>query len=233
MPGPGAAASTGGAGGAAPEQSAPERPAPRLGRKRDHTRDAEILEAALDVLAETGYEAMTIDMVATRAKAGKATIYRRWDTKGHLVLDAVASLKDTALSPGRLPDTGSLRGDMIAMINPRWLGESEQRIKILSGLMSLLYRAPELAAAVDAAIVEPSAAAYRQLMARAVERGEIPASTDIDTLALIIPSMSAYRVMFMRGCADRTFHETLVDEVILPALGIRTSQSVTDRRPAV
>ncbi|WNF01153.1 TetR/AcrR family transcriptional regulator [Streptomyces luomodiensis] len=221
----GTAAAISGAGGAVPE-----RPAPRLGRKRDHTRDAEILKATLDVLAETGYEAMSIDMVATRAKAGKATIYRRWDTKGHLVLDAISSLKDTALSPDRLPDTGSLRGDMIAMINPRWLGESEQRIKIQSGLMSLLYRAPELAAAVDAAIVEPSAAAYRQLMARAVERGEIPASTDIDTLALIIPSMSAYRVMFMRGCADRTFHEALVDEVILPALGIRPSQTVADQR---
>jgi AcrR family transcriptional regulator len=222
---PEAAAARSGTDGAAPEQ-----PAPRLGRKRDHTRDAEILKAALDVLAETGYEAMSIDMVATRAKAGKATIYRRWDTKGHLVLDAVSSLKDTALSPDRLPDTGSLRGDMIAMINPRWLGESEHRIKILSGLMSLLYRAPELAAAVDTAIVEPSAAAYRQLMARAVERGEIPASTDIDTLALVIPSMSVYRVMFTRGCADRTFHETLVDEVMLPALGIRTSQSITHQQ---
>ena len=119
---------------------------------------------------------------------------------------------------------------MIAMINPHWLGESEQRIKILSSLMSLLYRAPELAAAVDAALVEPSAAAYRQLMARAAERGEIPASADVDTLALIIPSMSAYRVMFMRGCADRRFHETLPDEVVLPALGVRTSQNATDQR---
>lgn len=222
---PGAAASTSGADGTAPAQ-----PAPRLGRKRDRSRDAEILKATLDVLAETGYEAMSIDMVATRAKAGKATIYRRWDTKGYLVLDAVSSLKDAALSPDRLPDTGSLRRDMIAMINPHWLGESEQRIKILSNLMSLPYRAPELAAAVDAAIVEPSAAAYRQLLARAVERGEIPAETDIDTLALVIPSMSAYRVMFMRGCADRTFHETLVDEVVLPALGVRTAQNAADRR---
>ena len=48
-------------------------PKPRLGRKRDHTRDPEILDAALDVLAETGYDGMTIDMVAARAKAGKAT----------------------------------------------------------------------------------------------------------------------------------------------------------------
>ena len=66
---------------------------PRLGRKRDHTRDPEILDVALDVLAETGYDGMTIDMVATRAKAGKATLYRRWPSKADLVLDAVACMK--------------------------------------------------------------------------------------------------------------------------------------------
>ena len=49
---------------------------PKLGRKRDHTRDPEILDAALEILAETGYDAMTIDMIAARAKAGKATLYR-------------------------------------------------------------------------------------------------------------------------------------------------------------
>ncbi|GAA4055021.1 hypothetical protein GCM10023063_49420 [Arthrobacter methylotrophus] len=65
--------------GAGPDATEPQTPGaaakPRLGRKRDHTRDNDILEAALDVLAETGYDGMTIDMVATRAKAGKATLY--------------------------------------------------------------------------------------------------------------------------------------------------------------
>ena len=70
---------------------------PRLGRKRDHTRDPEILDAALDVLAETGYDGMTIDMVAARAKAGKATLYRRWSSKTELVLDAVACMKSSDL----------------------------------------------------------------------------------------------------------------------------------------
>ena len=67
--------------------------APKLGRKRDLSRDPEILEATLEVLAETGYDGMTIDMVAARAKAGKATVYRRWASKGELVIDAVACMK--------------------------------------------------------------------------------------------------------------------------------------------
>ena len=72
---------------------------PRLGRKRDHTRDPEILDAALDVLAETGYDGMTIDMVAARAKAGKATLYRRWPSKAELVIDAVACMKQGDFTP--------------------------------------------------------------------------------------------------------------------------------------
>ena len=92
--------------------------APKLGRKRDHTRDPEILDAALEVLAETGYDGMTIDMVAARAKAGKATLYRRWSSKGELVIDAVACMKKGDLDYSQLPDTGTLRGDLIAMIKP-------------------------------------------------------------------------------------------------------------------
>src|SRR3954470_17199318 len=88
----------------------------KLGRKRDHTRDPEILEAALDVLAETGYDGMTIDMVAARAKAGKATVYRRWSSKAELVIDAVACMKRGDLDEANLPDTGTLRGDLVALI---------------------------------------------------------------------------------------------------------------------
>src|SRR6187402_3084695 len=89
---------------------------PRLGRKRDHTRDPAILDAALDVLAEAGYDGMTVDMVAARAKAGKATLYRRWPSKSELVLDALACMKRVETDPEKLPNTGTLRGDLIAMI---------------------------------------------------------------------------------------------------------------------
>ena len=57
---------------------------PQLGRKRDPSRDAKILEATLDVLAEVGAAGLTMDAVAARAGAGKATIYRRWTSKAEL-----------------------------------------------------------------------------------------------------------------------------------------------------
>ena len=197
----------------------------RLGRKRDHTRDAEILAAAVDVLADTGYDGMTIDMVAARAKAGKATVYRRWASKAELVIDAVACMKAVDLDPAHLPDTGTLRGDLLAMIRPHTIEDAQRKLKIMGGLMSLIERDPGLSEAVTAAIVEPRASANRTFIRRAIERGEIPADCDVETLALITPSMAAYRSLILRKPVDRDFLVSLIDGVLLPAMGLSPARS--------
>ncbi|QWT24201.1 TetR/AcrR family transcriptional regulator [Subtercola sp. PAMC28395] len=194
---------------------------PKLGRKRDHSRDPEILDAALDVLAETGYDGMTIDMVAARAKAGKATLYRRWPSKAHLVLDAVACMKKGDYDPDGLPDTGTLRGDLVAMIKPHSIEDGERKMHIMAGVMSMLSRDPDLADVVSAAIVEPRAEVNRLFMRRAIARGEIPAESDIETLSMITPSMASYRTLILKKQIDREFLLSIIDGVILPALGIR------------
>ena len=195
-------------------------PKAKLGRKRDHTRDPEILDAALEVLAETGYDGMTIDMVATRAKAGKATLYRRWPSKNELVLDAVACMKQGDLEPTRLPDTGTLRGDLVAMIKPRSIDEAEKKMQIMAGLMSMLSATPELAEAANAALVKPRAEANRFLIQRAIDRGEISPTCDVDTLCLVTPSMAAFRTLIERKPVDRDFLISLIDGVLLPAVGL-------------
>src|ERR1700685_4779382 len=72
------------------------------------SRDAALRDAALELLAEIGYDRLTIAAVAARAKASKMTIYRRWSGKAELVVDALSCLRQ----PGEVPDTGSLRGDL-------------------------------------------------------------------------------------------------------------------------
>lgn len=196
----------------------------KLGRKRDHTRDPEILAAALEVLAETGFDGMTIDMVAARAKAGKATLYRRWPSKNELVLDAVACMKQGDLDVDHLPDTGTLRGDLVAMIKPHSIEAAEKKMQIMAGLMSMLSAAPELAEAANNAIAKPRAAANRFLMQRAIDRGEISPQCDIDTLCLVTPSMAAYRTLIERQPVDQAFLVSLIDGVILPALGLVTGK---------
>jgi AcrR family transcriptional regulator len=192
----------------------------KMGRKRDHTRDPEILDAALEVLAETGYDGMTIDMVAARAKAGKATLYRRWPSKAELIIDAVACMKRSENDLSQLPDTGSLRGDLIALIKPLSIKDGEKKLQIMAGLMSMLSRDPGLADAANAAIVEPRATANRALMQRAIARGEIPADCDVDVLSQISPSMAAYRVLILRKPVDRAFLISLIDGVLMPAVGL-------------
>jgi len=195
--------------------------ATRPGRPRDPRRDPEILQAALDVLAETGYDGMTIDLVAARARAGKATLYRRWSSKAELVIDAVACMKRGDIDYDHLPDTGTLRGDLVAMIKPHAIEDGERKLQIMAGLMSMLSRDPELAEAVNAAIVEPRAAVNRVLIRRAVERGEVSPDCDIETLSLVTPSMAAYRVLVLHKSVDREFLLSMIDGVLLPALGIR------------
>lgn len=198
--------------------------APRLGRKRDHTRDADILDAALEVLAETGYDRMTMDMVAARAKAGKATVYRRWASKGELVVDAIACMKKNDIDFEHLPDTGTLRGDLVAMIKPHAIEDGERKLQIMAGLTSMLARDPDLVDAVTAAIVEPRASLNRLFMRRAIERGEISAETDVETLAMLMPSMTAYRVLILQQPVDRAYLLSLIDGVLLPAVGIRPAR---------
>jgi AcrR family transcriptional regulator len=192
----------------------------RPGRRRDPARDPAILTAALDVLAETGYDGMTIDMVAARARAGKATLYRRWASKAELVIDAVSCMKKSAVDLDHLPDTGSLRGDLIAMIRAPAIEDGERKLQVMAGLISMLSRDPGLAEAVNAALIEPRAAASRVLMRRAAGRGEIRPDCDIETLSLIMPSMAAYRVLVLRKPVDRDFLVTLIDGVLLPAVGL-------------
>jgi AcrR family transcriptional regulator len=193
---------------------------PKLGRRRDPAKDQQILDAAVEVLAETGFDGMTIDMVATRAGAGKATVYRRWASKNELVLDAVACMKKSDLDSLQIPDTGTLRGDLVAMIRPPTIDDAERKLKVMAGLASMLSTAPELADAANEAIVEPRARINRMLLTRAVERGEISADVDIPLIALISPSMVAYRTLLLRKPIDRAFLIRVIDDVVLPAAGL-------------
>jgi AcrR family transcriptional regulator len=190
----------------------------RLGRKRDHSRDGVILQAALDVLAEVGYAGMTIDMVAARAKAGKATVYRRWASKEELVLEAVARTRRGELPLDELPDTGTLRGDLLALLTPLPRAEAEKRMRVMAGLASMAVTHPGFDEAVNDTMVASWAMAYRALMQRAVERSEIPDTADIETVSQVIPSVAAYRTLIRRKPFERDFLTTWIDGVVLPAL---------------
>lgn len=191
---------------------------PTVGRKRDHTRDPKILQATLDILVETGYADLTIDMVATRAGVSRGMIYRRWQGKDDLILAAIACTGDGDAEAGWLPDTGALRTDLLAIADPGWLGGGERRLRILSSLTAIIARTPDALTTVNRSIVDPSVAAYRHLIQRAVDRGEFADPGDIAVLAQVIPSMAVHRALFTQQPVDRAFFLSIIDGVVLAAL---------------
>lgn len=190
-------------------------PGPR-GRQRDKALDPEILRAALDVLTETGYERMTMDAVAARAKTGKATIYRRWASKAHLVVDAIATAGRIGNTTANLPDTGSLRGDLRALAATSSRKENRTILEMMAGLISALPHHSDLAAIVRDQLIAPRTAQMRDVLERAAARGEITPGRNLDTLSLVAPAMTVYWLMIANKPIDKAFFAVLVDEILLP-----------------
>lgn len=189
----------------------------RPGRKRDGSRDVVILEATLDVLADAGYDGTTIDLVAARAGAARATVYRRWATKLDLVADAVRRLAPDEIDLGALPDTGTLRDDLIAAIQPEDAGQAQRRTRVVAGLQTAAGREPRLAAVLTGSGTGPWIEANRILIQRAVDRGEY-GPVDVDALAQVMPLMCTCRVAVQQLPVTREYSVALIDGVLLPAL---------------
>jgi AcrR family transcriptional regulator len=122
------------------------------------------------------YERVTLDDVAARTGKAKTTLYRRWATKDDLILAAIRSIGRPP-EMDRLPDQGSLRSDLLAVIDSPWLGGPERRLSIFAGLASAARRSESLAEAIRVEVTEPYVGIYRRLLDRAIDRGEVPPGT--------------------------------------------------------
>jgi AcrR family transcriptional regulator len=190
----------------------------KSGRKRDDSLDHALLEAAHEVLLEQGAAGFTMDAVAAHAGTGKATIYRRWASKELLMVDAIAHIKRHQAHLDDLPDTGTLRGDLLGLFKPKSMEQSVRQMQLTTAIAALLAQDPTLSESIEAAIVDPWVEANFRLMKRAQQRGEIAPKADIKALSRIIPSMAAYRGLVQRKAFDFAFLKKLVDTVVLPAL---------------
>lgn len=176
-------------------------------------REQEILDATLDVLAEFGYDRLTMDAVAARAKASKATLYRRWSDKASLVIDALISQKE----PSEVPDTGSLRGDLIASYCGMGGMTDEHQIAVLGSVMTAVSRDPEFAEAWRRDFIGPKVAINDAIFAKAVERGEIAADVDLHLLGPCLPAIVLHRLFFLGEHPTEESITQVIDQVIIPA----------------
>jgi AcrR family transcriptional regulator len=183
------------------------------GRPLDRSRDPAILAAALEVLSEVGYDRLTMDMVAARARAGKAALYRRWSSKAELVVDALALHHSALLEP----DTGSLLGDLEALLEQGQPAQDDYLgTSIVAGLATACGRDPELARALNDQFLETGHRVLRLVLGRAVARGEVPSGRDLEFIIEIIPALFFSRVLTSGRPPDKAFAHRIVHEVIHP-----------------
>jgi AcrR family transcriptional regulator len=183
-------------------------------RRLDGERQQAILRAAYELLGEVGYQGLRVDAVAARAKASKATLYRHWPSKATLVADAVRVCQS---AEEEIPDTGSLRGDLVT-----WFGALAESIggeqgPLLAGLFMAMYRDPELAAELRGMRTSKAPAA-ETICARAEQRGELQPGYNADLIVEIVPGQLFMHHFAMGRPLDATFLDHVVDDIILPLL---------------
>jgi AcrR family transcriptional regulator len=179
-------------------------------------REVEIFAAALEVLADVGYDRLTMDAVAQRAKASKATLYRRWNGKVSLVIDALRHHHQQE-NPSLPVDTGSLRDDLIESFCGQGGLTDKPELNAFGAILTAVVRDPEFAAAFRRDVVGPKLAGTRALFERAKERGETGPAADIELLAPALAGIVLHRFILAGEPPTREFITSVVDHIILPA----------------
>ena len=181
------------------------------GRPRSPEADRAILDATLEVLALVGFGRLTVEGVAAHAGVGKATIYRRWPSKMALVLAAV---EDLATAPSPQIGTGSIRGDLVALLHHVIQALTTTIAgRILPGLVAEISHSPELTG-----VLHNFWFSRRELMVQVLlqgaECGELPAGSDCELLADLLYGPVHYRYLISAAPLDHGFVQQLVETVL-------------------
>jgi len=192
-------------------QEKPEgRPQRLRGRPRSDEAEQTILKVTRDLLAARGFVALNYDELAARAHCSKATVYRRWSSKGHLAVAALAELPDPPLTQ----DRGDLRLELLELLDGMIaIFDDSPAITIMQSLIGERARNPELAELLDAAF-RTRRLGLAKILQRGIDRGELSAQTDIELVMDLIVGPILCRYLFTGASVERDFLEDLVEKVL-------------------
>lgn len=198
--------------------------AARAGRPRDEAVHRAILEAARELIGELGYGAFSIEAVAARANVAKQSIYRRWVSKGALLVELYMSGLEQAVAPA----PNDFARDVTALLT-----QTVERLQdpayanILRGLMIEAQTDPALRKLVLEKIVEPRRKALRAVISRGTKTGDLPSDIDVETLLDFVFGAIWFNLLLSNDGVPDSF----VDDVIGM---LRRFRSSTNRdRPAL
>jgi AcrR family transcriptional regulator len=188
----------------------------KVGRPRSTAAHQAILHATLELFADEGFDAMSIEAIAERAGVGKTTIYRRWDSKEDLMLDAARSLQ--AEFP--IVDTGNLRDDLIHLLKMVWDMSSSNPLleKLYVRIIGESRANPDLFRFFYERRLRPRLQLFRQMIERAQACGEI--RKDLDPLVVLdlLTGPLVFHLLFARLLASAPypddFPEQMVDAIL-------------------
>ena len=190
-----------------------EPPSGRRGRPRDESADDAILSATIELLGNGGIAGLSMDLVAKQAGVGKATIYRRWSSKEELVLEALTTIPSV-----EVPDTGSVRGDLLAYA----AALAELAAKPTSDVLPHLIEAACYDERLRASLNEYSRMrqrALRTILKRGSQRGELSDHDDREMIVDILQGAFFYRRLVSGAPFTGAYAARLVDFALRSALG--------------
>ena len=183
--------------------------------RRGTQRREAICTAVFELLGEVGYDRMTMDAVAARAHASKATIYRCWPDKPELVAEALnKKFSDTPVPS----DTGSLRGDLLALMTQACTVTNSADGDVITGVMTAATLNPQLAATLHQCMYESKQVMHETIMRRAVERGEVDSIDSTALLHEVAHAMILMRKLWTIDPLDEEFSIHVVDDVLVPLI---------------
>jgi AcrR family transcriptional regulator len=186
-------------------------PSRAIGRPREARADRAILVATLELMAERGVRDLRMDDVADRAGVGKATIYRRYRSKDELVADAVATL----VSEIAIPDTGSTRSDLLALMRQAvGLYNGPLARGLMPALLEETRRNPELASTVRDQFLAGRRSALSAVLERGVRRGDLRRGLDLELALDVLGGAIFYRLLVTGGPIDEHLAQGVVELIL-------------------
>jgi AcrR family transcriptional regulator len=182
-------------------------------RRRGAVLEAALLDAAWDELQAAGYVGMTMEAVADRAGTSRAVVYRRWPTKAELVI--AAQRRHQPLLSGQVPDTGSLRGDVLAALRRMSARVTETGTETVFGLLGDYLADPELFSRVQGQLLTIGPEVMATILERAAARGEVHLGIG-PQIATLPTDLFRNQLFLHRHPPSEEVITAIVDEIFLP-----------------
>ncbi|MFA9557726.1 TetR/AcrR family transcriptional regulator [Evansella sp. AB-rgal1] len=190
----------------------------KRGRPLDLSRNKVILTATLELLAERGFDALTIDAVAAKAKVGKATIYRRWSSKTDLVIDAASLMSPFLKMEESLNRNQGLRGQLIDMLSIIFQCDDEKAQTMLTAIYNAASANEKLDKELKHEFYRRHREGMESIIRPFIKKGHTLTEEEFDLLADIGPALITYRGVFTGKPFDRSYVERIVDLLMMPMI---------------